>query len=323
MPPGRWAATWVLAIALAIAGGALLERRLRARGYRPSVTDDKHLWSLYRARVSNDDPRTIALLGASRFQLGLSMPTLRDALPDHRIVQLAVDGTTPWATLEDLAADEDFRGLAVVSMFGNWFLPVTRERQRPWVDAYHQWAPGARMNRRLSTFFQSRLVTLGAGGRRLAGHLIGYRKLPRPPYAVMHADRSRSADYRLTNVKRRRAKRLQRLKRQLDKKGNHRRWRQAAEDVEPLVAAIQARGGNVVFVRMPTSDMQWEVENGQYPKAACWDWFAARTRAITVHFADYPELSAFELPDMSHLDQRDAPAFTAALVQILRDKGVF
>jgi hypothetical protein len=40
-----------------------------------------------------------------------------------------------------------------------------------------------------------------------------------------------------------------------------------------------------------------------------------------LHFADEPALAAFHLPDDSHLDFRDKPAYTKALVDALVRRG--
>jgi len=85
---------------------------VRARGYQPSMKDDEHAWVRERARVSAS-PRTVALLGASRIQLGFSPPAFRAALPRWTYVQLAIDGTQPAGSLRDLAADP--RGLALAA----------------------------------------------------------------------------------------------------------------------------------------------------------------------------------------------------------------
>ena len=60
-----------------------------------------------------------------------------------------------------------------------------------------------------------------------------------------------------------------------------------------------------------------------FPKAQFWDRFAADTRAVPVHFLDVPTLAHFECPDLTHIDERDAPRFTEALLDELTRLGVF
>ncbi|WP_417851434.1 hypothetical protein [Thalassoglobus sp.] len=92
--------------------------------------------------------------------------------------------------------------------------------------------------------------------------------------------------------------------------------------VEEWVQQIASRGGRVVFVRFPTSGEHWVLDNSQYPKSEYWDRMAAFTSAETIHFTDVPALTQFELPDTSHLDYRDAPAFTNRLLDELEKRGI-
>ena len=46
-------------------------------------------------------------------QMGLVTPVFRRELPHYRIAQLAIAGRQPVATLEDLADDPSFTGLAI------------------------------------------------------------------------------------------------------------------------------------------------------------------------------------------------------------------
>ncbi len=61
-----------------------------------------------------------------------------------------------------------------------------------------------------------------------------------------------------------------------------------------------------------------DIEEERYPREFYWDVFASRTRAVALHLEDDPVFSAFDCPDGSHIDVRDAPAFTSALAQLVR-----
>ena len=47
---------------------------------------------------------------------------------------------------------------------------------------------------------------------------------------------------------------------------------------------------------------------------------AATTKASTINFADYRELSGYTCPEGSHLDSKDSPVFTRALARIIQAK---
>ena len=89
------------------------------------------------------------------------------------------------------------------------------------------------------------------------------------------------------------------------------------QQVNRLVTKIKARGGKVVFVRFPTSKKIWKIDEGRYPKEVYWDTFSKLSIAETVHFKDFDLLSGFDLPDGSHLDQRDKVKFTENLVKVI------
>jgi hypothetical protein len=82
--------------------------------------------------------------------------------------------------------------------------------------------------------------------------------------------------------------------------------KQAAHWQEP-VGIIQRRGGQVIFVRMPVSQERWSL-------------FVERLNVDSIHFANYKDLSDFQLPDTSHLDMKDKSLFTSSLLNHLQDK---
>ena len=68
---------------------------------------------------------------------------------------------------------------------------------------------------------------------------------------------------------------------------------------------------------MPTDGDVRKRERRLFPRSEFWDVFAAETDAATVHFEGHPALGRFHPPDGSHLDQRDTPAFSTALGEII------
>ena len=147
--------------------------------------------------------------------------------------------------------------------------------------------------------------------------------LPGPIYLVTRTDRSRLANYDLVDVDALRRTRIEALKKAMTRGPlNAEVWMKDVAKVEPYVTRIQSRGGRVVYVRFPTEGEHWEVDQQFTPKSEFWDQMAAFTSAETIHFKDFPTLSHFRLPDSSHLDETDVPAFTSALLDILEGKGI-
>jgi hypothetical protein len=324
VPAGPWGRTWlvaVVAIALAVSG---LELLARSHGYRPSVKDDEYAWAWQRARVSDGASHTVAVLGTSRILLAFSADAFEQALPGWTPVQLAIDGSQPAGSLIDLANDPEFRGVVIVDTIESGITPDNWERQSAYVAAYRRrWrAPGAMAERWLATWVQSHLALLSDRGLRVIAS--GWRE---PPYVTTFADRTQYADFSHTDVAERRRHQLERLRAAARPRPATEReadeWLTQALAIEPYIDQIQARGGRVVYVRVPVCDERWAADERDVPKALFWDRLAARTHALAIHFADYPTLRDFACPDTAHIDSKDAPRFTQALIAILAERGVF
>jgi len=83
---------------------------------------------------------------------------------------------------------------------------------------------------------------------------------------------------------------------------------------------FRKRGGQMIFIRPPSSGMLLELEKVAFPRAETWDVLLERTGVPGVHFEDYPELQGFELPEWSHLRAEHSPPFTRALARIVKEK---
>jgi len=322
VPTGPWGRTWLVAV-VAIALGALgIEALARHRGYQPSVKDDEYAWAIQRARADGSQ-RTVALLGTSRILLAFSPQAFAQALPDWTYVQLAIDGSQPAGSLIDLARDPDFRGVVIVDTTESGITPDNWQRQDAYLRAYHRrWRePGALAERWLATAVQSHLALLSDTGTHTLAN--GWTA---PPYVTTFADRTQYADFTRTDVGKQRRRQLDRIAAEGNVPPPTERdaaaWLDQALAIEPFVDQIQARGGRVVYVRMPVCDERWAADERETPKALFWDRLAARTHALAIHFADYPALRDFACPDTDHIDSKDAARFTTALVAILRDRGV-
>jgi len=219
----------------------------------------------------------------------------------------------------------EFRGVALVEIQELGFYKASWRSQAKYVEAYRRgWrAIGAMIESRLASAMQAKLALRATLGIKTFGQWLDAGAWPNPPYVVMRPDRTSVADFSLADLPRERRRRIDRLEGWETEARDPQPWLEHALALEPYVEAIQARGGKVVYVRMPTCDERWEADDLLQPKARFWDQLAARTHAIAIHFKDDPELAGFGCPDTLHIDSRDAPAFTRRLLAILRMRGVF
>jgi hypothetical protein len=315
---------WIVAfvLLLILCGGA--EWFWRSAGHRPTVVDDPDWWAFHRGRIYNG-PKTIVLVGASRIQLGMSTETIRDMLPDHAVVQLAVDGHGPLEVLQDLSNDGSFNGLVICA--ANYSGQVPRSNMSEYLDAYHRKRQlNNQLNRRIATWLQGQLVFIHPtvqSASTLNG-LVHGQGLPEPFYLATHFDRSRSADYTMVHPAVLESTRRHGIDLVDEKQWERRRsnWPKRIEQGEAAVRKIQDRGGDVVFVSFPMSGQFVDVSERETPRDIYWDRFAAQTNGIPIQYVDIPGLDGFDPPDGLHLDYRDAAPFTEAFINELIRQGV-
>jgi hypothetical protein len=322
-------ATAVIALALLLAAAAVggWEAYWRARGYEPALYDDRDFWAQQRARaVSVDQDRNLTIAGASRIQLAFAPRTFEDLRPDWRASFLAINGHYPTAVLEDLAADERFAGVLLVAVDARGLAHWYRDMSAPWVRHYRRdFGPQRRIERVLLTGLQERLTVVGPAFN-LVQRLVGWIEGRPPPrhYTRLLDDRTIEADFGAADLPGLRRHFVDALAADYREHPAPapRRWSDDLAPIERAVERIQQRGGTVVFLRMPTADEHWALDQANYPRERYWDRLGAVTGAQTLHFADWPALANLELPDTSHIDRADRARFTRDLVRILTETGI-
>lgn len=324
IPTGDWRSTWLVALVIAIAMTCGLEHLARTHGQLPSVVDDPVWWSVVRRTIDND-PRAVAFVGTSRLELAYAARTFAEAAPELRGVQLSINAVPAIGVLEDLANDDEFRGIAVVDII-EWDITWgdLYDMAKPYVERAHAlWrAPGALINRYLASLAQERLALLAVGGRPLLVSVLARRAWPPPTWVVSERDRTSHGSYLRADPVALRSKRDKRLTNFIEGIPTPEAWLALARGIEPLVQRIRAHGGDVVIVHLPVSGRLAELFDEKYPRKLYWDAFAAGSSAHVIHFRDVPAMANLASPDEMHLDQTDQAAFTRALVDALRARGV-
>lgn len=326
-PAQRWGRVWLIAAIIAAVIVAGFEYHWRALGYRPNIRDSAQLWSIQRDRVYAGSRIPLVLLGASRIEFGIDMKELADLLPRYKPVMLAQNAHYPLAVLRDLANDDHFHGVVLCDIESNGLNRLYFGHQQPLVDYYHtQWSPSWHIHRLLLTLWQKHAVVADPdlGIVAVLTRLIAGQAPPAPDYFRFFADRSGDIDYRKTN-----AAAARRHFDELVEKGSLPKalskpdeWFDGLSTVYGWVKKIQARGGKVIFYRSPISGVLPKAEAIMYPPAQYWDRFVATSPAPVLDAEKIPQLDAFQEPDDSHLDYRDKPAYTRALVGVLESRGL-
>ena len=319
----RWGRVWLLALATVALLLTGWETFWRMQGFRPSVQDDWGLWAKMREKAADRGDKAVILAGASRIQTGLHPETFAEIAGIYPVM-LAIDGSNPIPVLQDLAKDPRITGTVVCSFIPIWLGEESEHfgRAARWIEEYHDRKWSKRIETELTVLLQQHLAFRYTGlqpGEIWAALQDG--RWPRIPYAPMRANRFRPADFSLADVERVREGRIEREKEFHAKAEpmSEKQFMEKVRRIDGIVKQIKNRGGNVVFVRFPSSGLVRKLESRSWPREKYWDVLAANTQAFSIHYEDYPSLSGFECPDGSHLDIGDAEAFTRALAEILSE----
>lgn len=326
VPTLPWRRMWVLALlfcGLALGGE---EGFWRYCGFRPSVQDDTLLWAYHYERAASAADRGIVLIGASRINAGVSTSAMSRRFPEHCVVQLArYGGGSPMGTLRRIAQDDRFTGVVVCDFLGPFL------RMSNWDDQEHCYAKDFSRAELLEALpgwlgqrcFVVRLRDLAVP--KICESVYQNSRLPTPNLVSMHLDRSIALDFtKVANVESLRSRKQKQFRRQYaDRpKLSSREMTAAFQEIESLVRQIAQRGGQVVFVRAPSSGQRWQLEERYHSRDACWSRFAHSTSACCLHFRDDARMQTLKCPDGSHLDYRSAEKFTAALIDQLIGEGI-
>ena len=313
-----------VAVALAL-GITALEVNARRIGLNPGDLDNSEVaWVKERVRSESAD---VAIVGDSRILFDTDLDRF-EALTGTRPVQLAIHGTSALTLLEDAASTENFRGLLIVGLADTMFFQpfdgyggYVRRR-----GAFN--SPSGQMGIEIDHILQRRLAFLDANYRlSVAAHRLdpdfrpGVEGPKHDIWKVQEVGENRATsmwprvEHDLAYRARTRwawkgFKEKYPFTPQLIAKGHARAVK--------AVAAIRARGGEVVFVRPPSAVQLRVNEESQLPKVKGWDALLRNTRTVGVHNDDLPaEVQNLTMPEWSHLNRACATVFTDAYVRRL------
>lgn len=332
IPAMPWGPIWLGALALLLVLFGAWEWHWRAFGAEPSYRNSDGQWAQQRRRINHGEGGKTVLVGSSRVLFDVQLPVWEKALGE-RPIQLALEGTSPLPVLEDLAADPDFSGRLLVGIAPDVFFTGFRYRGKV-VDYTKKQGPSQRSGTWISqtllepnfAFYESDFA-LGTVLERQAWPLRPgmTRDLHVRRLSVSALDRNTRMWSKLVDdpayAKLAQDTWAERFNgppppfidtpEKLSKVIN-----EQIEKTAVAVAALNARGVEVVFLRAPSNGGYYAFEQKVFPRETTWDALLRRTGAPGIHFEDYPELQGYALPEWSHLSAAEADRFTAALAPL-------
>jgi len=299
-------------------------------GYVPDISNsDFHIWSAQRQRVDEPNSRKkVVLIGASAIVRGFNDEVFKQEFPDYEYIQLGIVGSYPGATLSDILSIQDFNGIIICDI--NEFLPFWEDGQGDWVNFYHEsWNFSEKINWAIRKHFILNFVTFSpvVNPVNQLYEFLRTGQMGLQSFESIKLDRTRLADFRRPALKRlieprkRRFMQLAELGKGLTEQLDP-LWIENAMHYEKEIEHLQNRGGKFVYLRLPLNHPEGDDASLYRFKKHRWDKFSAMSKATFVHTLEFPELARFKTVDTVHLDISDTPAFTRALLNILRNKNI-
>ena len=330
--------SFLLALLLVIAFIVTWEFVWRSKGYGITYNDDKNLWAHTRNSANEPVDKTTVFAGSSRIKFDLDIPTWQK-LTGTKAVQLAIGGSSPIPVLENLAADKEFKGRLIIDVTEGLFFSLPGSGEEKWakacVDQFKDITPSQKASFAINTFLESNFVFLEESMFSLTPLLedlqLKNRKevfsFPVFPKKFETNDFARQSRiprvFREDTALQRQVKNIWITFRMTDTT-----VKMHADTIQSILARvkkatdkIKSRGGEMIFVRTPSSNDVWEAEKYVYKREQFWDRLLAYTQIPGIHFKDYPAISNFICPEWSHLSQRDAVEFTKDFINILETTG--
>lgn len=331
---------WGTALALAVATMIILlggwEIHLRDVGLVPAYRNTDGLWAIQRRRVDKEGHDRVVIIGSSRAMFGFNLDAWAENFDGERPIQLALEGTNPRGFLKDLANDPDFSSLVVVGVTPGLFFGKGGRYRESALRTYKKESPSQKLGQHLGMWLERYMAMLDFDFALF--EIIKRQDFPPRdgvdnPFPVrklnnMQADRQANMWEKLLDdpAYRQLARDVWAGPKGWDEPPPPERLisdedvGEAIADTTESIAKIEAKGGQVVFVRMPSSGRVREREAKYVPRDRTWDRLMAESGVIGVHFEDYPKLQKFELPEWSHLNARDQVVFTVRLTRIIAKK---
>jgi hypothetical protein len=303
----------------------------RDYGVRPSIANSSGLWAIQRRRIDAGEGDATVLVGASRLFFDIQLPVW-ERLAGRRPIQLSLEGTSPLATVENLAADPKFTGRLIIGVAPDLFFSGFQYRAGV-LRYYRKESPSQRIGQWLSMNFIEPYLAFDDPDYALQT-VLARQPWPERPGKEWHINVRKLAESeadRNTHLWSKVATDPQ--YRDLARLIWHQDFQPSPDDPTPAeaaktekeqiermakaVATLRARGVKVLFVRMPSTGEFLAFENREFPRARTWDKLLAATGAAGIHFEDYPQLQGYYLPEWSHMTQAEGERFTAALYGII------
>lgn len=310
---------------------------LRNLGVNNSYDDGPPLWSYSRDQVYQSSSAAVVFIGSSRNKYDLDITTWKNQT-GLDAVQLAIEGSCPRPILEDLANDPNFKGKIIIDVTEGLFFsnaPPNNKKPIENIKYYHDRTPAQQASFALNKPLESYLVFLDKDSFSLNAKLDEMEIPSRPGVFMMPIfpwefnrntfDRQSAMTEDFSNKPElcNQVKGVWHFFSEMNKHAPPMPEKGLSDiftSVKVAVDKIKSRGGEVLFVRTPSSGPYYEGENMAFPREKYWNKLLQITNSPGIHFKDYPVIANFNCPEFSHLSPADAKIFTKHFIEILKNE---
>jgi hypothetical protein len=315
---------------------AILGWEIYLRHHRVTISydDNDALFADKMAMIHQPSDQATVFIGSSRIKYDLDIPTW-EALTGKKAIQLANVGSCPRVVLEELAKDPDFKGDLIIDVTEPLFFSTRAtfdESTRKKLSYFRNRTPTQRFSFQVNHFLESQLVFLDQDNFAIDAMLDNAQLLPpregvfpgvyfprefenvsfdRQSYMTPEFVADTNLQKQVRDIW---AYGMTQIRPPLPAQQMDSIFNSVKRDVDK----IKARGGEVLFVRTPSSGPYRESEAKRFPRTEYWDRLLTLTGCPGIYFTDYPATAHLICPEWSHLKPSDAVLYTRSLVEILR-----
>ncbi len=316
-----------------------MEIKARQDNYPVTFPFNSDMWVGQWFRLDDLSDDHTVIVGASRVRHGIIIDEW-DKQTGTRPLSLAWPGSPPVPVLEELADRESFNGLVVCGVAP---LVVFANDGPPWMDwikqnieqsKTRQWSLSFHLSHSAHHYLRPRIQSFNSQAYSPVSNLYFGFPIPNREgllnplmFRFIGTTDNELQDRYLKSFESDGALKQQ-IREQL-KQFNLRQLHFGFADFEQCIAQyhtavkkIESRGGEVVFVRLPSDGWIAEFENTYYPREQCYDRLIEVTGCLGIHFQDYDSLKNLHCVEESHLSVSDGMTATQSIIEILRENGV-
>jgi len=333
LPTKPLLASMLLGILVYLGSMTAWEIHWRSEGAEPSFRNSFGLWAIQRRRINQGEGDHVVMVGSSRILFNTQLSVWEEKSGESPI-QLALEGTSPLAFMEDLAEDPDFTGTLLVGVTPGLYFSGFEYRAGA-LEHFRDESPSQWLGQRISMLIEPlfawyepdfALFTILQRQpwpkREGVVDALDVRKL-----SIQDSNRSTRMWSRVETdpeyaelaklIWAQRFRPIDELSDDERQKGIENTQKQIDRTVD-AVGKLQAKGVEVIFIRNPSEGFYAMEEPMYTPRSETWDVIIEKTGALGIHWEDHPELQGYWLPESSHIAGSQADDYTAALYDVIQ-----